>query len=154
MSSLRSQKQKSDNFLQILNVFQKSVQIVKLSKIGKIVKNCQKLSNLSKVSKIVTIVKICKNFQNMLKFSNKCQNGKKSQYFSQVITLIKCLKVTGHSMCSKIKSGSVTQWVSEWVSDQWQGHRLSCLWTAKNTKQHPLPNQNCKNVPNCPFSRC
>ena len=34
---------------------------------------------------------------------------------------------------SKIKSGSVTQWViSQWVISQWQGHLLSCQWIAKN----------------------
>ena len=36
--------------------------------------------------------------------------------------------------CSKIKSGSLSQWVSESVS-QWQGHLLSCQVTAKHPKK-------------------
>ena len=59
-----------------------------------------------------------------------------------LITLIKCLK--GHKSlrslcCSKIKSGSVSQSVSESVS-QWQGHLLSCqtvVWTAKKGPNQP-----------------
>ena len=30
------------------------------------------------------------------------------------------------------QSQKVSEWLSERVSDQWQGHLLSCLWTAKH----------------------
>ena len=86
-----------------------------------------KLSKLSKFFKIVIkIVKIVKIFR-------KC-HSKMSQ------------GLEGRSLCFKIKM-CLTHSLSQSVSNQWQGHLLSCLWTAKccqNCKKKSC--QDCQNL--------
>ena len=86
-------------------------------------KNCQ---NCPKLSKIVKIVKIVKNCQNLLlsKLVIVRYCPKISKLSKIVEESLLALVTFWHVMCSKIKSGSLSQWVS-----QWQCHLLSCPQT-------------------------
>ena len=92
---------KSENIQNLLKIVKKNCQ--NCQKLLKIVKNCQ---NFSKFFKIFKIVKNCQNVSQVM-FPHHCDQMSQRSLVSRVAL-----------WCQKTKGGSVSQWVSESVSDK------------------------------------